>query len=234
MSTVSAETLRELHRLHSQLADLRERIDRGPKQLAARKAAVVALEKDRDAAHVAVADARKAADGKQLDVKAQEAKLDKWRGQLNTANSNQEYDTLKEQIAAGEMAASVLEDETLELLERIDELTAETERAEEHLAKGTDDYAAFEAQLNERLATCRSEVQRLEADLAEAEKSLSGDFVLEYQRIISGKGAEGLAPMEDGVCQGCGQSITANMQSDLLLNKPTFCKSCGVLLYLPE
>ena len=34
---VSAAALRELHRIHRQLADLRERSDRGPKQIKARE-----------------------------------------------------------------------------------------------------------------------------------------------------------------------------------------------------
>ncbi len=35
---VTAEALRELHRIHRQFADLRERFERGPKQVAAREA----------------------------------------------------------------------------------------------------------------------------------------------------------------------------------------------------
>ena len=79
-----------------------------------------------------------------------------------------------------------------------------------------------------------SHLARLEADLKETEKQLSGDFVADYHRLVRGKGPDAMAPMEGGCCLGCGQSITANMQSDLMLNKPTLCKSCGVLLYLPE
>ena len=187
MSTVPAATLRDLHRIHSQLADLRDQLQRAPKQLTARKAAVTALEADLAAAQQAVADTRKAADGKQLDVKSQEAKIVNWRGQLNTASSNEVYDTLKEQIAAGEMAASVLEDETLELLERIDELVGAAGRAEEHLAKGKSDFEQFRGELSERVKTVRAEIERLEADLAETEKTLSGDFVAEYKRLVAPK-----------------------------------------------
>ncbi|TWT48737.1 zinc ribbon domain-containing protein [Botrimarina hoheduenensis] len=234
MSTVSAATLRALHRLHSQLSDLREQIDRAPRQLTARQAAVTALEADLAAATQAVTDARRAADNKQLDVKSHEAKLSNWRTQLNSASSNKEYDTLKEQIAAVQMAASVLEDETLDLLERIDGLIGEATRAKSHLEKGRNDFLAFQKQLEERVASARADATRLEADLVATEKDLSGDFVSDYRRLVQGKGAEALAPCEDGVCQGCGHSITANMHSELLMSKPTFCKSCGVLLYVPE
>jgi predicted nucleic acid-binding Zn-ribbon protein len=40
-----------------------------------------------------------------------------------------------------------------------------------------------------------------------------------------------MARMEDGNCEGCGQSITINQQNNLLLSKAVFCTACGRLLY---
>lgn len=234
MTTVPASALRDLHRLHSQLSDLRGRLDRGPKQVAAHKASVAQLEADLEKAKELVVETRKAADRKQLDVQAQEQKISGWEGQLNSAKSNKEYQTLQEQISAGRMAASVLEDETLELLGRIDETVAESKRHEERLAAGQAELAKVEQNVAAMCETLRGEVTRLEADLVEAEKQLPADFKTDYQRVVTAKGPDGLAPFEDGVCQGCGQSTTLQMQDDLRQSKPVFCKSCGVLLYLPE
>jgi uncharacterized protein len=57
---------------------------------------------------------------------------------------------------------------------------------------------------------------------------------VDYQRVVREKGADALAEAGDHVCGGCGQQITANMQSDLVMSRPVFCKVCGRLLYLPE
>lgn len=233
-SNVNAEALRELHRLLEQLSDLRSRLERGPKQVAAHRAGVKKLEEGVAEAHERVKETKLAADRKQLDLKESEAKLDKWRGQLNAASSNTEYKALQEQIAAGEMAGSVLEDEILEMLGRIDELTAAAGEAEKGLETGKAELAKVEAHVAETSETLRAEIARLEADLATAEKALPGDFKENYRRMVAAKGPDGLAPFEDGVCQGCGQSITLNMQNDLALSRPVFCQSCGSLLYLPE
>lgn len=234
MSTVTAAALQELHRLHSQLADLRGRLERGPKQVAAHRASVAKLESELQRANDLVKETRKAADAKQLDIQAQEERIGKWEGQLNSAKSNAEFSTLQEQIAAGRMAASVLEDETLDLLGRVDEYTAEVGRHQQQVAAGEEELKKVEANVAATGETLRAEVARLEADLNEAESRLPGDFKADYQRVVTAKGADGLAPFEDGVCQGCGQSTTLQMQSDLRAAKPVFCKSCGVLLYLPE
>jgi predicted nucleic acid-binding Zn-ribbon protein len=74
----------------------------------------------------------------------------------------------------------------------------------------------------------------LESDLAHAESALPEDFKADYARVVQSKGADGLAVAEDGVCSGCGQQITLNMQNQLMLSRPIFCKACGRLLYLPE
>lgn len=234
MSTVSAAVLRTLHRIHSQLADLRGRLERGPKQVVAHKASVAKLEQALAVAENQVKEARKAADGKQLDIRDSEAKIEKWNTQLNSASSNTEFHALQEQIAAGKMAASVLEDETLELLGRIDELIASATKADENLAAGKKELEKVKVHVESTADTLRQEITRLEADLIGAEKGLGGDFKSDYQRVVRNKGADGLASAEDGNCQGCGNQMTLNMQSDLSLSKPVFCKACGCLLYMPE
>lgn len=232
--TVPAATLRKLHRLHTQLTDLRGRLERGPRQIKARQANVAKLQADLAAAHDLVKQTKLAADRKQLDMKASEQRVVDWNAKLNSASSNKEYQTMQEQIAAAEMAGSVLEDETLELLGRIDELESAAKKAESNLNSGQQELAKVTQQVEENADKLRSEIERLEGDLHQAEATLSGDFKSEYQRVIRNKGAEGMAEAEDGVCTGCGQKITLNMQNNLALSQPTFCQACGCLLYLPE
>ncbi len=132
------------------------------------------------------------------------------------------------------MAGSVLEDEILEMLGRLDDLEARVVEAEKNLEAGKAELAKVETNVAATGEKLKAEVVRLKADLEVAEKDLPGDFKGDYRRVVRNKGADGLAPGDDGVCQGCGQSMTLNMQNDLALSKPTFCKSCGCLLYLSE
>ena len=63
---------------------------------------------------------------------------------------------------------------------------------------------------------------------------LPDDFKSEYLRLTKAKGEKAMAQVEGGCCGECFQMITANMENELRLSKPIFCKSCGALLYLPE
>jgi uncharacterized protein len=231
--SVTAAALRELHRLHQQIADLRDRLERGPKQVRAREANVSQLDARVAEARDRVKQTQMAVDRKQLELKSGEQKLVDLRVKLNAANSNREYQALLEQIAAAEMAGSVLSDEILEGMEKVDQFAAAAKDAEKNLGAGKQELDKARHVVEDSAATIRADLARLEGDLATAEKALPADIKPDYQRVVRSKGADSLAAAEDGVCTGCGQQITLNMQNELKLSKLVFCKSCGRLLYLP-
>jgi predicted nucleic acid-binding Zn-ribbon protein len=231
--SVTAAALRELHRIHQRLADLRDRLERGPKQVRAREANVAQLEAKLAEAREKAKQTQMAVDRKQLDLKSGEQKIVDLRVKLNACSSNREYQALLEQIAAAEMAGSVLSDEILEGLERIDLLTAQVKEAEKNVAAGKQELEKARQTVEQSATTIRTDLTGLEAELAQAEAALPADFKADYQRIVRSKGADSLAVVDDGVCTGCGQQITLNMQNQLKLSNLIFCKSCGRLLYLP-
>ena len=232
--TVSAEVLRELHRIHRQLADLRERLDRGPRQIKAREANVQQCEAALEAARENVKQTKKTADQKQLDLKSGEGKIEDLKAKLNACSSNTEYQSFLEQIAAAEMANSVLADEILEGLEKVDTLEVEVDEEKKKLEASKTDLSAFRDKIASELELVRGDITRLDGELADVEKKIPADAKTDYVRVIRSKGADGMSEAQDQVCLACGNQMTLNMHNELLLSKPVFCKSCGCLLYLGE
>jgi uncharacterized protein len=231
---VTAAMLRELHSLHQQLAELRNRVERGPQQIRAREANVANLKTNVEEARARVQETQLVINRKQLDLKAGEQKVVDAKVRLNAASSNKEYQALVEQIAAAEMAGSVLADEILEAMEKVDALQAVVSEAEQALAAGTQDLDKVRQAIQSSAASLKADITRLEADLAQAESGLPADFKVDYERVIRGKGANGLAAVEENVCGACGHQITLNMQNELRLSRPVFCKACGCLLYMSD
>ncbi|HVX13967.1 MAG TPA: phospholipase [Pirellulales bacterium] len=232
--SVTAGVLRELHRIHRQLGDLRERLDRGPKQIKAREATVTRLEADLTNAKAEAKAAKVGADQKQLLLKSGESKILELKAKLNAASSNREYQALKDQIAADEMAGSVLADEILEALEKIDAHTALIKDAEQNLAKGREELAKVEGQVREQHDLLVGDVQRLEGELKKVEAELPSDFLDAYQRVVKGKGSDAMAVVEGEICGGCYHHLTPNIFNSLLMDRVVCCQSCGRMLYLPE
>ncbi len=232
--TISASSLRELHRIHRQLSDLRERLARGPKQIKAREANVAQLEAAQQKAKDTLKTARMASDRKQLDLKSGENKIRDLQGKLNTCSSNKEYQALLDQIAAAEMAGSVLSDEILEGLEELDKLEANIGEAAKLVDAAKQDLAKVRQQVADESVRIETDIARLEGELKEAETKLPPDFRAEYERIVRAKGEDALAVVEGEHCGGCYQKITPNQLNDLYLSRAVFCRACGRLLYLPE
>lgn len=231
--SVTAAALRELHRIHQQLAELRDRLERGPRQVRAREANVAQLDARLAEARDKAKQTQMTVDRKQLDLKAGEQKVVDLRVKLNQANSNREYQSFLEQIAAAEMAGSVLSDEILEGMERVDQLNVGVKEAEKNLAAGKQEMDKARQAVEASAASTHADITRLEGELEAAEKALPSDLKADYERVVRSKGADSLALVDDGVCTGCGQQITLNMQNELQLSKLVFCKACGRLLYLP-
>src|SRR3990172_8270047 len=162
---VTAAALRELHHLHQHLADLRDRVERGPKQIRAREANVAQLKARLEVARARPQETQMAINRKQLDLKAGEQKVVDAKVKLNAASSNKEYQALVEQIAAAEMAGSVLADEILESMEKLDALQLVVKDAEKALAAGTQELEKSRQAIEATAASLRADVERLEGSL---------------------------------------------------------------------
>ena len=231
---VTAGALRELHRVHEQLADLRDRLRRGPKQVEARRRVVETVETQCSEVQDKSKHARMTADQKQLDLKSGEIKIEDLKTKLNACSSNREYQALLDQIAAAEMANSVLADEILEGLEQIDVFEVKVGEAKEGVANVQAELGKLEKQIADSTESIKTDIARLESELTDAEAALPDDFRIDYDRVVRAKGADALTPVEDGICIACGQRFTANMQNNMALGKTAFCPSCGRLMYLAE
>lgn len=231
---IDLSVLRTLHRIHRQLTDLKSRLDRGPKQIHAAEANVQhhedLLVRTKDEAKTL----RKNADQKQLQLKSNEDKVRELRVKLNGASSNREYQALLEQIAADEMAKSVLEDEILEAMEKTDGFQKNIAEAEASVKTARQKLEQVRVEVAEREPHLTADADRLEAELKTAEETLPDEVREKYRRVVRGLGEDALAVVENQYCTGCNQKIPLNMLNQVMLGQPVFCKSCGRLLYLPE
>lgn len=99
--------------------------------------------------------ARVRSDQKQLLLKSGEDKIENLRVKLNAAASNREYQALKDQIAADQMAGSVLADEILEAMEKIDELAAQLAEQQQKIVVSKAELAKAQQAVREQAGAGR-------------------------------------------------------------------------------
>jgi len=231
---VPASTFRTLHRIHRQLNDLRSRLDRGPKLIAAREANLTRMEEIIEAAKADVKSAQLATNQKELQLKEREANILDTQGKLNVASSNKEYQAFVEKIAADKQANSVLSDEILEMFDKVEGLQKTVTEKETELAQGKTEFAEIKKKIEGERESLEADLARLIAESEELEATLPEDMQQDFKRVVGGRGEEGLAQLEDEYCGNCNQMVNAQMVNELLQEKVVPCKSCGAYLYLPE
>ena len=82
---------------------------------------------------------------------SREDRIEDLKAKLNTAASNREYDTLKEQIAADQQANAVLSDEILEGLEQLDVLEQQVSASDEECKKTEAEQKAKADEIEKRI-----------------------------------------------------------------------------------
>jgi hypothetical protein len=231
---VTAAALRELHRIHRQLSDLRERKERGPKQIKAREANLARLADELAKLQAEYKGARVRSDQKQLLLKSGEDKVESLKVKLNAAASNREYQALKDQIAADQMAGSVLADEILEVMEKIDELAKQLAEHQQKITAAKDDLSKAQQALRDQAGLLDVDIKRLDGELRQAEAALPADFREHYQRVVNSKREDAMAEVQGEFCGGCFQQLTPNNMAELSMSVAIFCRNCGRVIYLPE
>jgi len=226
------QLLRKIHRLLKQINDVEHRIRRGPMKVKVVAGNEANFLNELEAAQAAVKKCRMACDAKELQLDEREAKIVDFKGKLNAADSNKEFQLLKERIAADEQANAVQQDEILEQLERLDQLIATVETAKANYAKAQVETKKITDQVELETESLKSELKRVTEELAEAEKELPRDIMADYRRLVTAKSEDALGETDMQVCGNCNQRLTTQMAADLMLKKPLMCQGCGCLMYV--
>ena len=228
------DLLKSLHLKLRLITDIDERIRKGPLKVKVVKSNEAGFLKALEEAKENLLTLRKASNEKQMQLGEREAKIEDLKAKLNACDSNKEFQLLKDRIAADTQANSVLQDEILEQLERLDVLEATQDEAKKNYAQSQTDTTSVQTQVESELKELEQEKIRVSAELAEAEKGIPFDLTVEYQRLVKGKGEDALGSTDTSTCGNCNQQISKQFVSELTLRKAVFCQGCGCLMYLAD
>ena len=233
MTTV-LNVLRNLHRIHQQLADIQGRLDRCPKLLKASKTKVDQAESALSNQKEQIQQLQLAAKEQELVLEERAAKITDRQARLKECASNKEYQALKDEIQSEEQANSDLSDQILLAYEAIDQQQEKAAEIEGVLSEAQQELATTTTKVTEREASLRVDLERIQSELSSTEQELPAEFVGEYKRITAARGEDALAEVSNRCCGNCYQQITAQMLNDVLTGKLTTCGSCGAILYPDE
>jgi predicted nucleic acid-binding Zn-ribbon protein len=229
------ETLVRLQARELEVVRIRQEIAAAGRARAAAKAEVAAAERQVGEAEAELEAARGGARRLDVDLKAAEDKVGKYKDQLIAVRTNEQLWALQEEIRHAEAAMGDVETRILEHLERADALErAIAERRSDRDEVGKRAAAAVAA-ADRQEAELTAAKKRTSEAIAELRERLPADLLKTYDGIKAMRAGVGVAEARDEVCMVCNFRMRPQLYVEAAnLAGIVRCESCKRILYVAE
>ncbi|MBI5637516.1 MAG: hypothetical protein HZA03_06040 [Nitrospinae bacterium] len=173
---------------------------------------------------------------KEREVEEKKAAIVKSRMKLNDVKTNQEYHAAQQEIKNMEEAIGRLEDEQLEIMERLDTAKAEEKGLKEKVAAEEKEFAAFKAVKEKELAEVRAKAEAAHARRNGIAAAVEPGSLSQYDRVFKARGRKAVAELKNGFCSACHQMVLPQLALEVRTGARLHnCPHCNRFLYaLPD
>ena len=168
----------------------------------------------------------------ELEVETKKQLIEKYSLQQFQTKKNEEYRALAHEIETCQAAIGQLDDQQLELMERIEAAQKVAAAAGQAAQEVKRDIDSLLAGLDAREKNLRREFDGLQANRGELAADVDESVLGKYERLLKQKGQNVVVGIQHGVCGGCHMQI--NRQVIVLCQGAQDivpCPNCGRILY---
>jgi uncharacterized protein len=169
------------------------------------------------------------------EVTTIEAKISKYREQMLSVKTNEEYKAFQKEIEHAQTAIRQIEDNILNLMLEAENSQNDIKTVEAALKQ---DQQRVNEERKVLAAENEKDLSALEAYIRERrdiEASVSADLLPRYERVRNHRGGIGVAAAKDYVCDVCKVRIRPQIFQEIRKNDQIIaCDACQRILYDPE
>ncbi len=226
--------LLELQKLDLRIGALEGFLSEFPSRLSA-------LDAERDSAHADVLNKRGELERIREELKDREKKLStgddrikELQGRLNQVKTNKEYDASLKEIEEQKKKNGILEEEILELYDKVEEAEKEDRRTAAEWEDRKKEFDARRKEFEDLAGRAESELSEKKSEREKKSSELSSENYALYEKLRQNKRRAVVRTMKE-VCQGCNRHIPAQMYNEVLKGeKLVLCSNCERILVYTE
>lgn len=219
---------RRLIRLRAEVADIdpQRRLVQNRRTLAEQE-----FDKAKHQSHQLESDRKKL----ELEVESKKELIAKYSAQQWQTRKNEEYKALTHEIDTCKAAISALDDQQIELMEKIEAAERQVAAAAENLRKAKADCEVQLRQMAEAETRLGKQLADAEEARTAAAATIESILLGRYERILKSKGDKVVVDVQRGVCGGCHMKLSRQNVIDCQADRDIVqCPNCArILYYLP-
>jgi uncharacterized protein len=171
----------------------------------------------------------------EVEVGGLESKISKYREQMLSVKTNEEYKALQKEIEHAQAAIVKIEDNILALMLEAEASQQEIRAAEARLKEDQQRVIQERRELESEHQKDVSAMQSCTTERKDIEVQISSDLLPRYERVRKFRGGIGLSAARDYVCEVCQVRIRPQVFQEIRKNdKIIACDACQRILYDPE
>ena len=168
----------------------------------------------------------------ELDVEARKQLIDKYSVQQFQTKKNEEFRALGHEIETCKEAITKLDDQQIELMEKIEGVQKEVVSANKTLAEARKVVDSRIGDIEARETNLKKELAELLSNRGELAEAVDDAARSKYERLLKQKGQNVVVGIQHGVCGGChmqlSRSIIVTCQAD---QEIISCPNCARILF---
>jgi predicted nucleic acid-binding Zn-ribbon protein len=225
------ELLYELQNYDIRISDIREKISKAPSLVEDKKKSLEYRKMETESKKKNFVKLNSLKKEKETAFDSKEKSISVYSIELSSVKSNDVYKAVLLKIEKAKSDKSAIENEILELMDKIEKESVIVKSAEDELKKLEKKVKNDIGEFENFIKKLEKEVTAVETEREEHKLKISKTILMQYERIRDGRDGRGICFINDESCGGCGMMLRPQLiNQSYKCHELVFCDNCSKIL----